>query len=362
MVLAKMASLLTLCILIRIVYSSSQADGGIMEIHYPDLILETELDGDINLGAGSGGSVHISPGMGGTVMYGSLDLLEFVRIVRSFPPVWGTPSAVGFFGKYDGGDFVNVTLNAKDPEGGELIYTVVAGDLPPGIILDPRKGVIRGFAPDENALYVVTIRAFDNQHKHADAIFRFETRDTDRCLLRAPCKNDGVCVDMNGLYQCHCAGIFGGRDCEQECNETTLGVDANSQFIPDAQMSAYLSLNQSLASDGRLNGRGWCGREAYSWLQVDLGGTRYVHRVVMQGPYASNYAMQYSVDGQSFTYHTNTSTSKSVIVSIPGGNGLADYMLPEVIEARFLRFQAVSFQVGFYPCLKVDIFGCRVFF
>ncbi|XP_046344693.2 uncharacterized protein LOC124125424 [Haliotis rufescens] len=366
---ANMASIFLLAVLLQIGSVHSQVDGGIMEIHYPDIVLETEGDGNITFGAGSAGSVYLRPGIGGTVLYHGFDLLYFIKIMKSFPPVWGTPSAVGFFGKYNGGDYVNVTLNAQDPEGEQLLYTIVAGDLPTGIDLDPTEGVIRGIAPDENAFYVVTIRASDNQHKHADAVFRFETKDTDRCKLLTPCQNGGDCEDRNGFYKCICVGVFGGTNCERTCNETSFGVDAHHKVIPDAQMSAYRSHNTSLASDGRLNGKGWCGMDQRSWLQVDLGKPRLVHRVLMEGIttnlYTGLYELQHSEDGQSFNNYTTTpsanSTATPVVLKMEGNSTITDALLPSVLTTRYVRFLPLSYGTGFYPCMRVDLFGCDIF-
>ena len=59
------------------------------------------------------------------------------------------------------------------------------------------------------------------------------------------------------------------------CKSNSLGVK-NSSVIPDAMISAYLTRENYTAVDGRLDsttgaGKGWCGANGNSWLQIDLG-------------------------------------------------------------------------------------------
>lgn len=58
-----------------------------------------------------------------------------------------------------------------------------------------------------------------------------------------------------------------------DCRLNSIGV-SNKKTIPDAQLSAYLSRDQSLATEARLNSNsssGWCGENGNAWIQVDLG-------------------------------------------------------------------------------------------
>lgn len=57
-----------------------------------------------------------------------------------------------------------------------------------------------------------------------------------------------------------------------DCRQSEVGISLPSK-IPDAQLSAYLSHEMSNATEARLDSeeKGWCGENANSWLQVDLG-------------------------------------------------------------------------------------------
>lgn len=58
----------------------------------------------------------------------------------------------------------------------QITYTRIAGDLPPGLRLDPKTGSISGIIPDADATYIFTVRATDGHGKYADNKFRIVTR------------------------------------------------------------------------------------------------------------------------------------------------------------------------------------------
>lgn len=57
-----------------------------------------------------------------------------------------------------------------------MTYSVVAGDVPPGMVLDPALGQVKGLAPDADTTYTFTVRATDYHGKYADNIFRIKVR------------------------------------------------------------------------------------------------------------------------------------------------------------------------------------------
>lgn len=63
-----------------------------------------------------------------------------------------------------------------------------------------------------------------------------------------------------------------------DCRQSEVGISLPSK-IPDAQLSAYLSHEMSNATEARLDSeeKGWCGENANSWLQVDLGKYFFYH-------------------------------------------------------------------------------------
>lgn len=57
-------------------------------------------------------------------------------------PVWGT--APGNLGTIEEGVFYNLEIEASDPDGGDLEYVVIAGYMPPGLVMDESVGTISG--------------------------------------------------------------------------------------------------------------------------------------------------------------------------------------------------------------------------
>ena len=57
-------------------------------------------------------------------------------------PVWAT--AAGNLGTIEEGVFYNLNIEASDPDGGELEYKIIAGYMPPGLILNETNGSITG--------------------------------------------------------------------------------------------------------------------------------------------------------------------------------------------------------------------------
>ena len=62
------------------------------------------------------------------------------------------------------------------------------------------------------------------------------------------------------------------NDIYVDCRLNSIGV-GNENVIPDAQLSAYLSRDLSLATQARFHdsSSGWCGENDNSWIQVDTG-------------------------------------------------------------------------------------------
>lgn len=71
-------------------------------------------------------------------------------------PVWVTRA--GNLGTLEEGVFYELLMEAFDPDGGNLEYQVIAGYMPPGLVMDERTGLISGRPKD---LYIVRGVPFD---------------------------------------------------------------------------------------------------------------------------------------------------------------------------------------------------------
>ena len=70
-------------------------------------------------------------------------------------------------------------ISSKDPDGGNITYSLISGHLPPGNTLNMTTGEITGRAPDIDATYTFGIRATDTHGKYADGTYSISVRGTN---------------------------------------------------------------------------------------------------------------------------------------------------------------------------------------
>ncbi|XP_060563346.1 lactadherin-like [Ruditapes philippinarum] len=339
----------------------SSALASFLEVDYPNVNVSAERNGDAIFEAGAGGSVFLQPGAGGTVYINKTDLKKFIEKVKSLPPIWTKRSQHGSLGTFLSGQYVQVSVEAVDPDGSSIIYSLISGHLPPGTVLNMTTGEISGRAPDIDAEYSFGIRATDIHGKYADGVFSIDIREKDQCLSN-PCMNGGTCTDDLGQFNCSCPLRYGGNKCQTVCDVNALGVSNSLKTIPDAQISGHLTFGSNNPWDGRLgSSTGWVGNDSNSWLQVDLGESREVYAVATQGYhstsyYISSFTVTYSVDGNTFVYATaNGSTN---LKGSSNYDMIQKEMFDKPIKARFLRFNPVTWHTGGHPGLRVEVYGC----
>lgn len=346
-----------LCVFLFVVVLVT-ADDGVLNINIPNVVVKAQTTGNITLQSELSRDLYLEPGPGGKLIFDNEDILQIIKIAQSLPPVWLPHAHNGFYGTFEGGQTIHIKLEARDPDGGVIVYTLVAGDLPTGITIDKRNGYINGILPDIERSYSFTIRAMDNNTKYADSVFKMEVLSFDNCKSN-PCYHSGTCKDFNNnTYNCLCSRPYGGHRCNIDCRSQALGVGDRNK-IPDGQMSAYLSQGSYLAANGRY-GRSpyWCGTNNNAWLQVDLGVARTVYRTRYQSYnsnfYTGSYTMSYSVDG--VVFHPLNDTNG--IHLFRGGTSTYTEDLPTPTVARFLRYHPKSYHKSYYPCMRVELYGC----
>lgn len=147
--------------------------------------------------------------------------------------------------------------------------------------------------------------------------------------------------------------------CEQKVCLHGLGVEDGN--ITNSQLSASSSVNPFTPDKARLNGDScWMpsGAATSSWIQVNLGETRKVTGIVIQGcPQGDNwitkFKIQHSMDGASWTDYTADGAS------LPGStdrNNPETQLLGTPVSALYIRILPleVSGQAG----LRFDVLGC----
>ncbi|WAR27239.1 hypothetical protein MAR_012943 [Mya arenaria] len=149
-----------------------------LEVDYPNVNVSAERKGDAIFEAGAGGSVFLRPGAGGTVYIDKTDLRKFIEKVKSLPPIWTRRSEHDTLGTFLSGQYFDVDVEAVDPDGGNIMYSLISGHLPPGTSLNMTTGHVIGVAPDIDATYTFGIRATDIHGKYADGVFSISIRDS----------------------------------------------------------------------------------------------------------------------------------------------------------------------------------------
>ncbi|XP_069566819.1 macrophage mannose receptor 1-like, partial [Brachyistius frenatus] len=147
--------------------------------------------------------------------------------------------------------------------------------------------------------------------------------------------------------------------CEQKVCLHGLGVENGT--IANSQLSASSSVGSFTPSRARLNGNScWMplGNPTSSWIQVNLGQTRKVTGIVIQGcpqndHWITKFKMQHSMDGTTWTDYTADGAF------LPGStdrNTPDTQLLGTPVAAQFIRILPLEFngQTG----LRFDVLGC----
>ncbi|OWF47457.1 uncharacterized protein LOC110454281 [Mizuhopecten yessoensis] len=354
-------NLMFVCLLMPLVVWAASADP--LQVDYPSVIVHAKADGNFTMLSGFNGDIKLIPGVNntGNVYFEGEDLLYLFEVILSQPPIWSEHSPFGHLGDFHGGERVFVQLEALDPEGGQVTYSVVAGDLPPGITLDSTLGQVKGLAPDADTTYSFTVRATDYQSKYADNVLQMKVRGIDSCTSTT-CLHEGICQDTKNDFHCNCIHPYGGKTCSLDCRNNGLGVDGRHKVVPDAHMSAYKSYSTYLALNGRLYGSGWYGVDSQSWLQVDFGNVTQIHGVQIQGCssyyYTTAFNLQFSVDGNSFTNYTTDGVSPKSFPGYGNTNSVYKSSLAQPVDARYVRFVPTNWNRSYKPCMRVELLGC----
>ncbi|XP_060065411.1 uncharacterized protein LOC132545738 [Ylistrum balloti] len=340
--------------------------GDVLQLDFPNVAIAAQDNGTLLGQSGENGDIHIQPvkNGSGTVLFDGYDVLEIIDVViiNNMPPIWHFHGHVGYSGTFEGASNIMIPLEVLDPESQDVRFELVAGNFPTGLSIASNPWRIQGIPPDEDAIYTFTIRAIDASDQYADAVFKIEILEVDQCL-REMCHNNGQCNNTNTHrgFSCSCPLEYGGPTCDVTCNKTALGI-ANSSVVPDAQLSAYLSRYTSQASDGRLSesGKYWCGENANSWLQVDLGGLAKLFRIVTSGAnstfFAKTYTLSYSTDGT--TFNSINDVNNTTVHTFMGSISALYQTLPEPLEARFVRIHPTTYERSYHPCFQVEMYGC----
>ncbi|XP_048579857.1 uncharacterized protein LOC5521688 isoform X1 [Nematostella vectensis] len=156
-----------------------------------------------------------------------------------------------------------------------------------------------------------------------------------------------------------------GRD---QC-DSPFGMQNN--MIDDSQITASSSKPSADPSQARLNllpadgnAGAWCANvnRRYQYLQIDLGVVRLVKHIALQGRPKSNdfvrtFYLRFSNDGLNYIpYGANASMSYRTLQGNSNANNVANIMLAEPFNARFIRIFPLTWSNNI--CIRTELYGC----
>ncbi|XP_064422095.1 milk fat globule EGF and factor V/VIII domain containing b isoform X2 [Latimeria chalumnae] len=190
-----------------------------------------------------------------------------------------------------------------------------------------------------------------------------------------PCKNGGVCLDLNGDYSCKCPPLFLGKECHLRCI-SKLGMEGgaieNSQITASSVYYGFLGLQRWGPELARLNNKGmvnaWTSAtsDVSPYIQVNLQRKMWLTGIITQGAsrvgcaeYMKAYKVAYSLNGRTFTLYKAGGQNRDKI--FPGNNdndGKKANMFDPPIIAQYLRVLPVVCRKA--CTLRMELVGCEM--
>ncbi|XP_073474544.1 lactadherin isoform X1 [Aquarana catesbeiana] len=190
-----------------------------------------------------------------------------------------------------------------------------------------------------------------------------------------PCKHGGICSPIDNDYSCRCASPYIGKSCQIRC-ANALGMEGGA--IADAQITSsslyhgFLGLQRWGPNLARLNNKGmvnaWTANsyDKHPWIQVNLLRQLQVSGIITQGAsrmgkaeYMKEFKVEYSVDGQDFTFYKSVGQDK---VQIFHGNrdneGRKANIFSPPITAQYIRVYPMACHRA--CTLRFELFGCEM--
>ncbi|MEQ2275125.1 hypothetical protein XENORESO_021066 [Xenotaenia resolanae] len=180
---------------------------------------------------------------------------------------------------------------------------------------------------------------------------------------RKACDNRAFCYAYAHTEEDPCPSVYKYLEivysCEQKVCLHGLGVEDGN--ITDFQLSASSSIGSFTANKARLNGNScWMpsGSAMSSWIQVNLGQTRKVTGIVIQGCphndyWVTKFKLQHSMDGASWTDYSGDG---DFFLGSTDRNTPDTQLLGTPVSAQYVRLlpQDFSGQAG----LRFEVLGC----
>ncbi|XP_076853909.1 milk fat globule EGF and factor V/VIII domain containing a [Brachyhypopomus gauderio] len=198
--------------------------------------------------------------------------------------------------------------------------------------------------------------------------------NVNECAIE-PCKNRGICRDLDGDYSCQCPTPYVGKQCQLSCI-SLLGMEdggiVESQISASSVYFGILGLQRWGPELARLNNQGivnaWS-PDSYDqnpWIQIDMQKKMRLTGIITQGAshmgksqYIKAFKVASSYDGKYyFMYRANGQKTATVFSGNTDNDGTKTNFFDPPIVTRYIRIVPV---VCRQACtLRMELMGCEL--
>ncbi|KAI1889757.1 hypothetical protein AGOR_G00166220 [Albula goreensis] len=190
-----------------------------------------------------------------------------------------------------------------------------------------------------------------------------------------PCKNGGVCRDLDGDYSCRCPSPYVGKQCQLRCI-SLLGMEgggiAESQITASSVHYGILGLQRWGPELARLNNNGivnaWTSatHDKNPWIEINMQGKMRITGIITQGAsrlgtpeFIKAFKVASSLDGKTYTVFKEEGQKKEkVFVGNVDNDGTKTNMFDPPIVAQYIRIIPVVCRKA--CTLRMELVGCEL--
>ncbi|XP_056107050.1 milk fat globule EGF and factor V/VIII domain containing b isoform X1 [Rhinichthys klamathensis goyatoka] len=190
-----------------------------------------------------------------------------------------------------------------------------------------------------------------------------------------PCRNGGVCRDLDGDFTCKCPSPYVGKHCQLRCI-SLLGMEgggiAESQISASSVYYGILGLQRWGPELARLNNKGlvnaWTSatHDKNPWIEINLQRKMRFTGIITQGAsrmgtseFIKAFKVASSLDGRTYTMYRPEGQNKDMIfIGNIDNDGTKTNLFDPPIIAQYIRIVPVVCRKA--CTLRVELVGCEL--
>ncbi|XP_056134956.1 lactadherin-like [Lampris incognitus] len=193
--------------------------------------------------------------------------------------------------------------------------------------------------------------------------------------VNQPCKNGGICRDLDGDFTCHCPSPYVGKQCQLRCI-SLLGMEGGgileSQIASSSVHYGILGLQRWGPELARLNNQGivnaWtsAAHDRNPWIEVNMQKKMRLTGIITQGAsrmgaaeYIKAFKVATSFDGKTYSiYRVDGQRKDKVFVGNTDNDGTKTNMFDPPIIGQYVRIIPVVCRKA--CTLRMELVGCEL--